>query len=92
MEKFDRELDEAFAEEEEIDESAVTENVEKCQAALMLLEECICAIEFFEEDFAKEKALALPVGSSRSYENPNAEEVVDLSIEYRKKGVGGNKI
>ena len=83
MEKFDRELDEAFAEEEEVDESAVTENVEKCQAALMLLEECICAIEFFEEDFAKEKALALQVGSSRSYENPNAEEVVDLSTGKR---------
>ena len=52
MEKFDRELDEAFA-EEEVDESAVTENVEKCQAALMLLEECICAIELFEETLPK---------------------------------------
>ena len=50
MEKLD-----AFAKEEEVDESAMTKNVEKCQAALMLLEECICAIEIFEEDFAKGK-------------------------------------
>ena len=64
--KFDREWDEAFAEEEEVNESAVRENVEKCQAALMLLEKRICAFEFFEEDFAKEKALALQVGSRKS--------------------------
>ena len=75
MEKFDRELDEAFAEDEEVDESAVNENVEKCQAALVVPEDCICAIEFFEENFAKGKVMALHV--ERSDGNPNADEAFD---------------
>ena len=71
-----------MAEEEEVDEPAVTENFEKCQAALMLLEECICIIKMFEEYFAKDKAMALQV-ERRNDENLNADAVGDLSTGRR---------
>ena len=71
-------MDEAFAEEEEVDKSTVTENLENCQAAVTLLEECICAIECFE-DFAKAKAIALLV-ERRNDGNGNVVEAIgDLS-------------
>ena len=47
--------------------------------ALLLLEECICPIEFFEEDFGKENAI-----KRRNDGNPNVDEAVgDLSTGRR---------
>ena len=55
MEKLDEEKDEALAEEGDIEEEAVTENVERCQEVLMLLEESLFNIEDFEEEIEKRK-------------------------------------
>ena len=54
MEKLDEEMDEALAEEGDIDE-VVTENVERCQEVLMLLEESLFNIEDFDEEIEKRK-------------------------------------
>ena len=45
MEKLDEEMDEALAEEGDIEDEAVTENIERCQEILMLLEESLFDIE-----------------------------------------------
>ena len=55
MEKLDEEMDEALAEEGDIEDEAVTENVERCQEALMLLEESLFNIEDFEEEIEERK-------------------------------------
>ena len=55
MEKLDEEMDEALAEEGDIEDEAVTENVERCQEVLMLLEESLFNIENFEEEIEKRK-------------------------------------
>ena len=55
MEKLDEEMDEALAEEGDIEDEAVTENVERCQEVLMLLEESLFNIEDFEEEIEKRK-------------------------------------
>ena len=55
MEKLDEEMDEALAEEGDIEDEAVTENVERCQKVLMLLEESLFNIEDFEEELEKRK-------------------------------------
>ena len=55
MEKLDEEMDEAFVEEGDIEDEAVTENVEQCQEVLMLLEESLFNIVDFEEEIEKRK-------------------------------------
>ena len=55
MEKLDEEMDEALADESDIEDEAVTENVERCQEILMLLEESLFNIEDFEEGIEKRK-------------------------------------
>ena len=55
MEKLDEQMDEALAEEGDIEDEAVTENVERCQEILMLLEESLFNIEDFEEEIEKRK-------------------------------------
>ena len=55
MEKLDEEMDDALAEEGDIADEAVTENVERCQEVLMLLEESLFNIEDFEEEIEKRK-------------------------------------
>ena len=55
METLDEEMDEALAEEGDIEDEAVTENVELCQEILMLLEESLSNIEDFEEEIEKRK-------------------------------------
>ena len=55
MEKLDEEMDEALAEEGDIEDEAVTENVERCQERLMLLEESLFNIENFEKEIEKRK-------------------------------------
>ena len=55
MEKLDEEMDEALAEEGDMEDEAVTKNVERCQEVLMLLEESLFNIEDFEEEIEKRK-------------------------------------
>ena len=55
MEKLDEEMDEALAEEGDIEDEAVTENVERCQEILMLLEESLFDIEDYEEEVERRK-------------------------------------
>ena len=49
MGKIDEKMDEALAKEGDIEDEAVTENVERCQEILMLLEESLFGIEDYEE-------------------------------------------
>ena len=58
MEKLDGEMDEALAEEGDIEGEAVTENVERCQEVLMLLEESLFNIGDFEEEVEERKGEA----------------------------------
>ena len=55
MEELDEEMDEALAEERDIEDQADTENVERCQEILMLLRESLFNIEDFEEEIEKRK-------------------------------------
>ena len=48
-------MDEVLAEEGDIEDEAVTENVERCQEVLMLLEESLFNIEDFEEEIKKRR-------------------------------------
>ena len=61
MENLDEEMDDALAEEGDIEDEAVTENVERCQEVLMLLEETLFNIEDFEETIEKRKRKEVPV-------------------------------
>ena len=55
MEKLDEEMDDALAEEGDIEDEAVTENVERCQEVLMLLEESLFNIEDFVGEIERRK-------------------------------------
>ena len=53
IDKLDEEKDEALTEEKDIEDEAVTENAERCQEVIMLLEASLFNIEDFEEKVEK---------------------------------------
>ena len=78
MEKLDEKMDEALAEEGDIEDEAVTENIERCQEILMLLEESLFDIEDYEEEVERRK------GQTVREEQQGAVNMVSTTSDHKQ--------
>ena len=86
MEKLDEEMDEALAEEGDIEDEAVTENVERCQEILMLLEESLFDIEDYGEEVERRKGQTVreeQQGAVNMVSTTSDQEQADLAVVER---------
>ena len=86
MEKLDEEMDEALAEEGDIEDEAVTENIERCQEILMHLEESLFDIEEYEEEVERRKGQTVREEQQRAVNmvsTTSDQEQADLAVVER---------